>query len=560
MSKSEIVICQYNTDYEGSEPAIVLSEVIKSFDEKKCRELREKLVKIQPSYDIKLPIYTFVSDHIWTTKLSESSPKSREILVLLYDYLLEQITEETEKIRCYGVKDRYLNILQDLADNENIQLLTFDSKSNATTTRSLAAKSSVWILISVFDAFLSLLLKPFFSSSEANLLVKYPVFRSETFEPIRDNFDMEFDSTFTLLTISYFSEVKNNIDGDIEIIPIRCFSSISESIKSYKILGSFIKIFVSTDKIETAVIDSIEAETGIRLEKTVGKLTRRAIWTNLDSCLYYSIAQDLFNKEEYKSLLLTSFGPSGKPLAAAANEHDIDVYILPHGVCGSPTSLNESLYTGMFREGNIVAEEVNCHDKNLIPTGLPKHIKIFQQRGNIPEKNKNKTLLIATTGTSYRDAIIHDIVPQVLDKTDWKLIIKPHPSESKSYYSKEISDIGITIDGNERIHIVDDNLYKWIGRSHLLLTTRSNVAIESILLGTPAASYNPWSPDLWTPPYVKHGSVPSFKDPNEISSFLTELDYDAEQERQESMLDDLYWIRGNSIDDITARIQREIND
>jgi predicted glycosyltransferase len=107
---------------------------------------------------------------------------------------------------------------------------------------------------------------------------------------------------------------------------------------------------------------------------------------------------------------------------------------------------------------------------------------------------------------------------------------------------------------------VDDDLYEWIGRSHLLLTTRSNVAIEAVLLGTPAASYNPWSPDLWTPPYVKHGPVPGFKDPDEFISFLTGIDCDTERKRQESMLNDLYWVRGNSIEDITARIQTKITD
>jgi hypothetical protein len=313
-----------------------------------------------------------------------------------------------------------------------------------------------------------------------------------------------------------------------------------------------------TDRIETAVIDSVEVETGIRLENTVGNLTRRAIWANIDACLYYHIACTVFDKKQYKSLLLTSFGTKGKPLAVAAKGRGIDVYILPHGVSDSPISINESLYTGMFREGNIVAEEVDYNEKKFIPTGLPKHISIYKQRNSIPEKNENKTLLIATTGTSHRDVIVHDIVPRVLSEADWQVIIKPHPSENTSFYQKKISDNGIKLDRNDRIRIVDDDLYQWIGRSHLLLTTRSNVAIEAVLLETPAASYNPWSPDLWTPPYVKYGPVPSFQDPTNLVTFLREVDCNAEQKRQESMLDDLYWVHDNSVAEITTRIQNEI--
>jgi hypothetical protein len=183
---------------------------------------------------------------------------------------------------------------------------------------------------------------------------------------------------------------------------------------------------------------------------------------------------------------------------------------------------------------------------------------IYNKRTEIPDKNEQKTLLIGTTAGTYRDDFICDIVPPVLEQTDWDVVIKVHPSEEKSYYNNLFTDIEITDDQNSRLQIVDKNLHSWIGRSHLLLTTRSNVGIESVLLGTPAASYNPWSPDLWTPPYAKYGDVPCFRDANNFISFLNNMDYNDERERQEAMLNNLYLVRGNSIDQIATQMRKEM--
>jgi hypothetical protein len=320
----------------------------------------------------------------------------------------------------------------------------------------------------------------------------------------------------------------------------------------------FFYTFVFSNQIEEAVTKSVENKTGVRLENTISSITRRAVWSNLDTCIYYGIACKLFRRNEYNSLLLTSFGPSGKPLAVAAADCDVDVYILPHGVCAPSIALDESLYTGMFREGHIVAEQVDSNNKNFIPIGLPKLQMIYNKRDEVPNKSEQKTLLIGTTAGTYRDNFIYDIISPLLNQTDWKIIIKVHPSEEKSHYNKLLKDIGIICDQNSRLYIVDEDLYSWIGQSHLLLTTRSNVGIESVLLGTPAACYNPWSPDLWTPPYAKFGKVPCFRDASNFISFLNNMDYGDERERQETMLDDLYLVRGNSVDQIAAQMREEM--
>jgi hypothetical protein len=560
MVRSSTIICQDRDDVPESTSAIVLSEVISQFDETEILSLLDKLKKLDVEHRYEIPFYTIVAKQIWAgVDISDSSPKRREILILLYQYLIDTIPEETEEIKCIGVSGPYLDLMRDIAANQNLTLTITDTTTRSATTRSIAIHSIGWIFVSMFDAFLSLLLKPFFSTTDANILVKYPVFRPQTFSPLETTMDATHDSFFTLLTISYFLRVKSVVSDHENIIPIRCFSTVSSLIGGYRIITRFVYDLLSNDRIETAVVDAVEAETGVRLEKTVGRLTRRAVWSNLAAYLYYRSACQLFESEEYDSVLLTTFGPSGKTIAIPAAENGVDVYVLPHGALGPPAVQEESLYTGMFREGSIVDADVDREKKNLIPTGFPKHISLYQKRDSIPERDDDKTILIGTTYiTGLREKFIRDVVPPILNETDWQIVIKIHPMEKISFYYSILSELGINVDTNDRICVTDGDLYSLIGRSHLLLTTRSNVGIEAVILGTPAASYNPWTPDLLDPSYAKHGSVPLLREPSDVVSLLTDWNGDEERARQERMLDELYMVRGNSIATIAALIQAEM--
>lgn len=560
MRGSRIVICQSRDDVPDSTSAIVLTEVVSRLDENEVLTLLDTLKKLSVDHTYNIPFYTIVANQIWTgNDDSDSLPRKKEILILLYRYLRETIPEETEEIRCVGLSKPYLDLVRDFADNRNLALTVSGTTNNSATTRSIAVDSIKWLCISIFDVFITLLLKPFFSATDASILVKYPIFRPETFRPIDTHTEFDHDSFFTLLTVSYFLKVRSVVDRDTNIIPIRCFSTVSGLIRDYRSVIGIVLDLLTSDRIETPVVDAVEAETGVRLERTVGRLTRRAVWSNPSAFLYYGAACDMFETEEYDTVLLTSFGPSGTAIAIPAQESDVEVYVLPHGALGWPKVQQETLYTGMFREGTIVDADVDRAEKKFIPTGFPKHVSIYEKRDAIPDKDDTPTILI---GTSYipglRKAFIRDVVPPILNQTNWRIVVKIHPKEEVSYYRQVLSDLGIDTDTSDRIRVVEDDLYSWIGRSHLLLTTRSNVGIESVLLGTPAACYNPWSPDLLDPSYAKHGTVPIFRDPSDIVSLLTEWDGDEQLERQERMIDSLYMVRDNSIEEIAARIQAEM--
>jgi hypothetical protein len=268
----------------------------------------------------------------------------------------------------------------------------------------------------------------------------------------------------------------------------------------------------------------------------------------------------LFEREQYDSVLLTSSGPSGRALAFPEVEREVDTYCLDHGVRSQLEHTNNSFYDGVFTEGEIADLAVERKRTKFIPTGFPKHLDIYGQRDSIPPADTTETLLIGTQPfeDNRRRAFIRDVIPDVLHQTEWNITIKIHPAEKLSFYHQTLSKLGIDLKQTDRIQVTDSDLYSWIGRSQLLLTINSNVGIESVILGTPAASYNPWSPDIRDPLYAKYGPVPMLREPSELVSLLTDWDGESECARQEPMIDNLYMVRGNSIDKIISRIQTEM--
>jgi hypothetical protein len=560
VNNTEVTICQNKNDLQNNASPIVISDVVSQFNEERMNELAISLNDIDVSHTMDINIYRIISGHIWNgDHLHSHSPQNMEVLILLYKYLSDEVADETEQIRCIGVSGRYLSVVRDFANNNNIQLTVTDKKPESTEGWSIVLSAFGWLLISIMDVLLSFFMKPFFSLKSGDLLVKFPIFRPSTFRPIEKNINMEYDSIFTLLTISYFTNVDLATDDCRSNIPIRCCSSIYNTLYSYEILIYVVYDLLFAKSFETSVVDAVEAESGIRLEETIGELTRRAAWSNIDVYLYYSETCGIFEKNNYKATLLTTFSPSGKAMGAAAAEYNIDVYNLPHGVSSQPIGIKNSFCTGVFCEGEIVKVACRGDASKYTPTGLPKLVSVYNRRSSIPDSTDSKNLLIATTYIQqYRQEFIRDVVPAILKKTDWNLVINIHPMENISFYENIISEIGVDVGENNRVEITDDDLHPSIGRANLVLTTISNAGIESVLLGTPAASYNPWSPDLRDPLWAKHGEVPCLRTPSEVISYISEVDCNAECERQESMLDNLYHVRDNSNVEIAKRIQAEI--
>lgn len=565
VTNQRLIICLEESDIPTDCPAIDISKLLANIDEEDANALYGRLLNIEVDHDYELPIYRLVAQQIWLdgSGLHEHSPRSLELLVILYRQLAEQVSEDTEVLECIGVSGRYLDLVRDFADNENLQLLVKDPPEETITDRSFLLEAIIWLIISVFDAMLSVLVRPLFSRTDADVLVKYPVFRPETFQPIERRLNVEFVSTSTLLTISYIKRVHSDITEETPFIPIRCFGSISGMLSDYRTMAMLGFDLAFDRGIESAIVAAVEAETDVRLPNTVGRLFRRAVLSNVKTFLYTGTANRLFENGNYRSLLLTSTGPTAKALALPAELHGVKTYVLHHSMTTPRELYDGSFRRTIFSEGTIVEEALRkSGNEEITPvaTGMPKHLDIADRRRDNLTTDGPNTVLLGTQPfpDDYRREFVHDVVPALLDSTRWNVLVKIHPGEEAGFYHRTLREVGIDTAENDRVRVAGGNLYEYVQECDLLVTVNSNVGIESVILGTPAIMYNAWSPNFRDPLYTTYGTVPRCEEVTELIQLLVDSDLDGLFEKQLKMINGPYMVTGNSIDSITARIEREL--
>jgi hypothetical protein len=564
MVSSAVLVCNDPTDVPDGESAIVISELLKEIDTTESYELFNRLLNLNPQTGMDVDAYRILSHAVWKNSynLHDHTTGWMEVLPTLYKKITAEIDDTVDRIECVGVSGRRLDLMYDISANEDLELEIRDADKENVTDASLALSAIGWIILSLFDAILTLLCRPFFSAPGADVLIKYPVFRANTFQPIEQRLDIPFDTTFTLLTVSYFLHVRSLVADETTVIPIRCFDTIRGLIASYWQLAAVGYDFVIARNQEAAVVDTVEDETGVRMEETVGRLYRRAVLGNVKSLLYAITAQRLFATNTYESLLLTSTGPTGKALAIPAAEHDIDTYILHHSITTPNEIYDDSYDRTLFSEGQIVEDalqETDTKRMKLLHTGLPKHLDIADQREDKLADENSNTVVVGTQpfNDRYRQQFIYTVVPAIVADTSWDIVIKVHPAEKTDFYNKLLNKYDGKISSNH-IRITDSDLYSEIQQSDLLITVNSNVGIESVILGTPAVTYNMWQPELRNALYTTHGSVPSCSTAEELRTLIGECNLDELQTDQQKMLTNKYMVVGNSIDQIADQVQTEL--
>lgn len=560
-----LIICSDSQKAEDHNPDIILSEEIHNISKTKADKLYEELQCIDVDDQRLESAYRIVSKQVWADGggLHEHSPRSLELLPILYERIVGKITQDTNKIKCIGVSGRYLDLLKDLSENESMKLESQKVANESITDRLLLVRSFIWLTVSFFDAILSLLLRPIFDPTDADLLVKYPIFRPDTISSVEEELNISFDATCTLLTISYFRRGRNNIATTTTLIPVRCFGDIPQMICNYRFVWYILSRTILKNEFGLEVVDNVEDISGVRLERTISRLVRRAILSNLGALLYSGTLEKLFSSGEYEQLLITSTGPSGRGIAFPAIKSNIRPYVLHHSIVTPREPYDKSYYRQRFCEGTILKTALKDSKNERIrpiPTGLPKHLQIAEMKRQSTIKSEgSEKLLIGTQpfADRYRKAFIADILSSVLKNTQFDIIIKVHPAEKKEFYTSFINELNISSDLG-RVKVKDTDLYKSIQQCELLLTVSSNVALESVILGTPTAVYNPWSPNFRNPMYVTYGSVPQFTDAEEFTLFLKDESLNEIHSEEVEMLKDQYMVKNNSFAQFHRRINEEL--
>jgi CDP-glycerol glycerophosphotransferase (TagB/SpsB family) len=202
----------------------------------------------------------------------------------------------------------------------------------------------------------------------------------------------------------------------------------------------------------------------------------------------------------------------------------------------------------------------------LIPVGRP-YLQAQYDRKKCGQstETKEKSVRILLGTQNIDDDVRREFTEVTLagiQETEQKVsvVIKPHPDESPEFYedllqSDEIPDVDVSLSSGD--------LEEQINRSDLLVTIRSNVGLESIILGTPSISINLRKPNYPDYLYASEGPVPSFSTREEVRSFFSSLSGETLhtlQQREESWVMENYTLEQNGAKEIARIIESEAKE
>lgn len=556
------VICGTDDDIpNGCSNPFVIERQIRDFDEKNANDLHNRLVGLDLNHQYDVPVYEIFGHHVWRDGggLHDHSPYSMELIVLLYRQIVEEITSENQ-IVAIGVGGRYLDMLRDLADNEGLELVVRDRPEESKSDRSVRWDAFQWVPVVLFDVFCSLFLNLVFRAGTASTLVLYPVFRPETFRPLERHLDVEYDGSVYVLTLSYLLNYRSTFADNVSVVPIHCFESVRGFLSQCRFAMTFARDIRSRET-ERALVDSVEDETGLRLEQTVGSLYHRAAAFNFASCLRYEASKRAFEQSRYDVLMLPSSDGLNKAIGLAARETDVDVLLLPHTILHQYAATEVPYRHTRVVEGSIAREPLrDVEEVDSAELGLPKHLTIRDRAKSMERQSERKRILIGTQpyDDSRRREFINDVVNAGLEATNHDIVIKIHPAEEREFYESVMKDLDLNDASRQRVSITDSDLHRNVVDSDLMVTISSNVGIESIILGTPTICYNKWSPDIRTPLYATDGDVPNIYGYEDLLQVLDESPFSDLYHSQKRMLDEEYIVRGNTLQAISEGIRDQI--
>lgn len=565
--ESTLLVCQSEADIPRNKSAdIVIEEVLREFDEDTANDLYRRLVhlEVDSATDYEVPVYRIICNHIWRQGGPQhaNAPSSMELLVMLYHRLESAAAGQTTRVECIGVSGPCLELITDFSDNEGLSL----SVQNGRRSEPPVERCRAWlqkVVLPLFDLLLSVLLGPLFGSRDNSVLVDYPLGRPDTIRAVQSRFDIRFDTVFSVLTLSYLLNHRSHPDGGESSVPIYCFETVSGLVMQFRFALSFLFDTVFQHETARTVAEAVEEETGVYLERTVARLYRRAAVFDFDALLRYGVSQRNLRSSRCDVVLLTSSGPSGKALGLAARGVNIPVALLPHSVTQQRTGPDAQFQHTRFIEGEI-AQSVLSAEPNIEPveTGLPKHLDIYDRRSSLTPSEDDGAIVVGTQpyADTKRREFVSDVLLTALDVTDREVVVKIHPGEQQQFYEALIEDLSLSPAERDRVVLSDADLYQHIVDSALMVTLNSNVGIESMLLRTPAVSYNKWRPDLRAPLYATEGAVPNVESPDELAKILTDETIRAMATEQDRMLNGQFKIRGNSLSVIAETIEMKLRD
>lgn len=455
-----------------------------------------------------------------------------------------------------SITELYARVVEDVGQNTGLETERLDSSFVATLTVLVQMIPLIGKLgVEICDWFVTRFVSFPTSPTENSIGYFPPIKRLGSTLPIVEQFESK---PRTMLVVPYLyymlqSDVKATLT-EYEPVVVNKYLSAAGVAGQFRDIGTISRELLTLGSFTPVLVDRVESEFGIRLETTVGMLMREAL-TNfrlVRALVHQRPIRAALSHTQIQKVVIGSVDPIGRAIIHEACKQSTDIYHIPHSI-GTTRPVNPRGDVTTFLAGERGVRHYNTlipdNDPwNVVPLGRPylvelhdEYVKESENVKRIPDRHDQFKILVATQPRS--EDVQQEFIEAIIDSCDpeqFEITIKPHPDEDVEYYmnlAKEYSNVNTITEG----------LYDTIYNSDLTVTIRSNVGLESMIIGTPAVCFNfeSWGPFALDQTYALTDDVPVYTSKKEFQTFINQLDRDRLsrlQDRQREYVEQNYYL------------------
>jgi hypothetical protein len=555
-------------DVDGE--TFVITDALSAKNSSKLRNIFVDFSSISVGSESNTPLYKLLWPHIVSSR-GDSCGLSE--LIVLFNHLASVVRENEIDIVVphRDLKRCHVALLEDISNECNTRLCKKPNQARSKWEKHGKKYFRIGLILT-YQVF-SLLLRNLGKSVRKKDVIFVPQSgREKSITPVLEEADFEYGvRDYALLRHIKFEYNRESELTARNSLSLWAGADISAVYEEIKLVGSIVLSLMTRRKMEFQVAKHISSEYGLEIPNSVRASCQRVYLDRMDQAISFIACKSLIEKTECDAVVAGGPTHPCRGLLLAAETLNTDSYLIPHGITRPLEPLAPASAT-MFVPGPLGAS----HLKNTFPpdrlpeiiaTGRPYLDAQYENRKphfNLPGGGSPVQIVLATQ--NFPDSIRKSFLRTALSGLSHidrrtNVIIKTHPSESDKIYHSMIDSIDCK--SSISIGLCKCGLEKALTEAHLLFTVNSNVAVESIVIGTPSISINIFRPCIPAYPYVTSGLVPELTSQLQVNKFCKNLSIEkigSLMKEQSSTLNEQYFLGENSSRKIAKHISDSLNN
>jgi len=472
-----------------------------------------------------------------------------------------------------SLEEPYVRVVEDIAEGESLKTKQQDQTQSLFPLSILVRLFVILLKMGAIlgDWFIARLSALVREPAESSIVYIPPIERLGSTLPVIESLDTD-PQTVIAEPFWYYilqSDVKSQLASYNPTI-LHQYLSVLGFIGQIRDLGTIFREVLTTHSFAPALVDSVEAEFGVRIDTTVRSIVRDNL-SNLRlirSLVLQRPLQAMFAADQIEKVVIGTLDPTGRAVVQEASKHDIQLYHIPHSIATTrPPYPKTDVIQFVAGEWDVqYYERVVPRDRwwRWVKVGRPYLSDLATQYGENTDSQSTDSsehdrlrVVLATQPFSLRvrTQFVETMLAS-LGSDRFEVTIKPHPDESVGLYEDLTAEY-------ENVRVIRDGLYEAIVASDLTVTISSNVGLESIIIGTPTVCFNAWEPFRFEQTYASAEEIPVLRSEATFQAFVNQLDSNEISQlwsQQQAFVEDTYILESNITADIANYIESDPAD